>query len=172
MLDRAKAIFYRGLTAVVLAAGLGVLSCNPFAPGLDDAPIDPNELLGDRRTLDGFFEWFRNAYELRDSVLYGQLIDPAFRFSYFDFQNNVYVSWDRDTEMLSTYNLFRGVQSTSLRWNNYVFVDTTGSDTVATVERAFNLSIVQDEQNIFMGTGSAQIQLVRNAPDTPWRMRY
>ena len=174
MLDQVKRALHRKLALVLLVLGTAGLGpgCNPFAPGLDDDPIDPSQLLGDRRTLDGFFEWFRNAYELRDSVLYGQLIDPAFRFTYFDFRNNTYVSWDRDTEMRTTHNLFRGVRATSLRWNNYVFADTTGSDTLATLERSFNLNIVQDDQNIFMGTGSAQMQLIRPHAGAPWRLRY
>ena len=73
--------------------------------------------------------------------------------------------------MLSTYYMFRSVQSASLQWNHYIFVDTTSSDTLAIVERAFNLNIQQTEQNIFRGTGSAYFTLTREAPGQPWKIR-
>ena len=59
-----------------LAAG-----CNPFAPELEEG--DPfGDLLGDPKTVDGFFTNFQNAYELRDVSLYEPLLDSAFVFIY------------------------------------------------------------------------------------------
>jgi hypothetical protein len=137
--------------------------CNPFAPALDDAIIDRSKLLGDRRTVKGLFEWFRNSYEMRDTLIYGQMLAPDFRFTYKNFANNNDEYWDRASEMRSAYNMFRSVKNTSLQWNNYVYADTLTSDSIASVERYFNLNIVQDEQNVFRGTGSARLLLKRDA---------
>jgi hypothetical protein len=164
MLVRFKALL---LYTIVL---ISVLACNPFAPGLDEISIDRNKLLGDRSTLTGFFSWFRNAYELRDSTLYGQIISNDFRFTFLDFSKNVETYWDRDVEMKTTHNMFRNVKQASLQWNNFVYADTSLSDTVASVERYFNITIIQDDQNIYRGTGSARLLLKRKAKGEPWRI--
>ena len=169
MLHRHKTALYIAL-GVVWGCGM-FISCNPFAPALDLTPIDRNALFGDRRSVDGLFKYFRNSYEARDSLLYGQMISPDFRFVFFDFNNNNNVFWGRDQEMNSTYKLFKGVRQVNLVWNNYVFADTSRFDTVAQVERYFNLTIVQDEQNIFRGTGSAFLELTRPAAGTEWKIR-
>ncbi|MBK0402015.1 hypothetical protein I5M27_03400 [Adhaeribacter sp. BT258] len=172
MLERSEKTFYCALTRLlplVLVASLA--ACNPFAPELDDAVTDPNKLLGDRKTVNGFFEWFRNSYQLRDSTLYGQIVAPDFRFTYFDFTNNTEVSWPRDVEMSTTYKLFRGVRATSLQWNQYILADTAISDTVAIAERAFNLTINQDDATIYRGVGSARIVLTRKNRNDNWKMR-
>lgn len=167
MLDGAKRTFLYTVILLLFVAG-----CNPFAPGLDEE-VRPElaHAFGDRSNLDGFFEYFRNSYELRDSTLYGQIISSDFRFTYLDFETSNEQQWDRGTEMLSTYNMFRNVQSASLQWTNYIYIDTTSFDTLAIVERAFNLNIVQTEQNIFRGTGSAYFTLTREAPGQPWQIR-
>jgi hypothetical protein len=169
MLERFKKGLY--LTLVPLGFAATITGCNPFAPSLDDAVSDPNKLLGDRTKVNGFFDWFRSAYQLRDSTLYGQIVAPEFTFTYFDFSNNTEVSWSRDVEMTTTYKLFRGVRSTTLQWNQYIVADTTLSDTLAVVERAFNLTINQDDATTFQGVGSARLVLVRKKKGDPWKMR-
>ncbi|MDX5348687.1 MAG: hypothetical protein LPK19_15740, partial [Hymenobacteraceae bacterium] len=125
MLERLKKTFHHTLSYLfpVVVAGTALPACNPFSPGLDDVLADQSKLMGDRRTVDGFFEWFRNSYQLRDSTLYGQILAPNFRFTFFDFSNNTEVSWDRGTEIHTTYKMFRSVRSTSLQWNQYIQID-------------------------------------------------
>lgn len=173
MLERSEKILSGALRTGFLAcfATIFLAACNPFAPTLDDAVTDPNKLLGDRTTVNGFFEWFRNSYQIRDSTLYGQLLAKDFKFTYFDFSNNTEVNWNRDVDMLTTHKLFRGVRSTSLQWNQYITADTTFSDTLAIAERAFNLTINQDDATIYRGVGSARIVLVRKTKAEPWKMR-
>lgn len=108
---------------------------------------------------------------MRDSLLYGRMIARDFRFTYFDFNNNNLNFWDRDQEMMTTYNMFRSVKSVSLIWNNYVVADTSLSDTLASAERYFNLTIVQDENTVLRGTGSAQLTLTRSGPQEEWRIK-
>lgn len=169
MLDRTQRLVYQSLVAAFfLGAGWLVAGCNPFAPGLSDIVIDRNALLGDRRSVDGLFKYFRNTYELRDSLLYGRMLARDFRFVYFDFANNNQTFWGRDQEMMTTYNMFRRTRQVTLIWNNYVYADTTLSDTLASVERYFNLTIVQDDATIYRGTGSARLILSRPERSSPW----
>ena len=158
------------LVGALLGALLGLGACNPFAPGFDDTAASPTSL-GDRRTVQGFFEYFRNAYQLRDSTLYGQLLARDFTFTYTNFADNTQQVWTRDVDVLSTYRLFRSIRSASLQWAQYIVADTTQSDTTAMVERAFNLIINQDDETVYRGIGSARIELVRPSRAAPWRMR-
>jgi hypothetical protein len=154
-------------------AGLALLgACNPFAPALDDAVTDPNQLLGNPVTVRGFFERFRASYQLRDSTLYGQLLDRRFTFTFRDFANNVDRTWNRDVEISTTYKLFRASRSANLQWTQYLPTsDTAFSDTLVYVERSFNLAIEQRDNQSFSGAGSARLVLVRKNRDAPWRMR-
>jgi hypothetical protein len=169
MLDRVKAVFLCPLVLLV-AIVLWLPSCNPFAPKLEDIVIDRNTVLGNRKTISGLFDWFRNSYELRDSLLYGQIIARDFQFSYLDFTNNNLVYWDRDIDMRTTYNLFRAAKSTSVQWQHYVTADTSFSDTVASAERYFNVTIVLDDQQIFRSTGSARLQFKRKDREDFWQI--
>ncbi|OON70195.1 hypothetical protein B0919_05530 [Hymenobacter sp. CRA2] len=147
-------------------------ACNPFAPGLDDGSISPDQLLGNPVTVRGFFDRFRAAYQLRDSTLYGQLLNRRFTFTYRDFAANADRSWNRDVDVTATYKLFRAARSANLQWTQYLpTTDTMYSDTLAYVERAFSLSIEQRDNTRFDGMGTARLVLVRKKASDPWRMR-
>lgn len=155
-----------------LAALALTAACNPFAPALDDAVTDPNKLLGNPVTVRGFFDRFRSSYQLRDSTLYGQLLDRRFTFTFRDFANNIDRTWNRDVEIATTYRLFRASRSANLQWTQYLPTsDTAYSDTLAYVERSFSLTIEQRDDQNFTGAGSARLVLVRKNKDAPWRMR-
>jgi len=157
--------------AKLLTASL-LTACNPFAPGLDELPANQNQLLGNPVFVDGFFNRFRAAYQLRDSTLYGQLLTPRFRFTYRDFAANVDRSWNRDVDANATYRLFRAARSTNLQWTQYLpSTDTLTADTVAFVERSFLLTIEQRDDERFSGAGTARLILVRRTKMDPWRMR-
>ena len=158
----------RGLAPLALLAA----ACNPFAPALNDMSTDPNQLLGNPVTVRGFFDRFRAAYQLRDSTLYGQLLAPRFTFTYRDFSANVDRSWNRDVDATTTYKLFQAARSTNLQWTQYLpATDTVTADTIAYVERAFQLSIEQRDDARFAGAGTARVVLVRKNKMAPWRMR-
>lgn len=149
---------------------IGLTSCkkNIFKPRMVK---DDNSLLtslGNRKTVDGVFLWFKNAYEFRDSTLYGKLLHPNFRFTYYDFANNAQVSWDRGEEMRIQYRLFQNVKNISLTWNNYLQTDTTA--TSAEVIRSFNLLLEIDAYTSYRGTGRVIFTLTRNQPDEEWML--
>jgi len=168
MLDRAKATFFCTLTAGLIAVLL--TACNPFAPKLEDIVVDRNAVLGNRKHIAGLFDWFRSSYELKDTLLYGQMLARDFQFSYLDFTNNNNVYYDRDIDMRTTFNLFRAAKSTSVQWQHYVYADTLNSDTIAGVERYFNVTVVLDDQQIFRSTGSARMQLRRKSKEDYWQI--
>jgi hypothetical protein len=51
-----------------------------------------------------------------------------------------------------------------------VYADTSGSDTLASVERYFNVTIVLDDQSIFRSTGSARLGLRRKNREDYWQI--
>jgi hypothetical protein len=51
-----------------------------------------------------------------------------------------------------------------------VYADTLSSDTLAGVERYFNVTVVLDDQQIFRSTGSARMQLKRKSKDENWQI--
>jgi hypothetical protein len=170
MLDRAATTFLCALTGILLVSALMLSGCNPFAPKLDDVVVDRNQVLGNRKSVSGLFDWFRSSYELRDTLLYGQMLARDFQFSYLDFTNNNTVYWDRDIDMRTTYNLFRAAKSTTVQWQHYVYADTLANDTVASVERYFNVTVVLDDQSIFRSTGSARMVLRRPDKESFWQI--
>jgi len=159
------------IIGLVLIALTGMGSCNPFAPGLDDVQVDRVALLGNRKTVAGFFQWFKNSYEMRDTSLYGQILAPDFVFISKDFGTGNNNQWDRDTEMRITTNMFRQIRQTNLIWSFYKTADTLDTDTLASVERYFNLSVQLDEANTLQGTGTARLTLARPDTNSPWKVR-
>lgn len=159
--------YYWSIMLISTLSGVGLLSCNPFAPDIDPEGLAGVNVLGDPTSVDGFFQLFKNAYELRDTALYGRLFAQDFEFAYFDFEQNQEIRWDRATELNISFNLFQSVQQISLDWNFYIQLDTT--QTAATIVRNFSLTIEQDEENIFVGTGRARMNLRRVTPGSPWK---
>ncbi|MEO1450270.1 MAG: hypothetical protein AAFV07_12130, partial [Bacteroidota bacterium] len=143
------------------------LACNPFAPTYDPDGLAQVDLLGDPSSIDGYFRLFKNAYELRDTTLYGRLFSQDFQFIYYDADLGQEISWDRDTELTISYNLFTRVLQINLDWNFYSQLDTT--ETEAVVVRNFNLSIEEDEQTAFSGAGRARLRLRRPSVEQPWQ---
>lgn len=150
---------------------LSLAGCNPFAPSYDPDGLSGENLLGDPSTIDGYFRLFQNAYELRDTTLYGRLFTQDFTFAYRDFDLNQEVQWDRATELNTAYRLFQSVLNINLDWTWYTELDTTQGNE-ALVIRNFNLTIQQDESTTFSGTGRARLRLRRAGPGEPWRAYY
>lgn len=150
--------------------GMGLASCNPFAPAFDPEGLEEQSLLGDRTTIDGLFDYFKNAYEIRDTSLYGQLFSGDFTFVYYDFDQAAELTWDKGQEMASAYNLFRNVRQITLDWNFYV--EQTIFPDSAIVIRNFNLSIVENENTTYSGTGRAKLKMRRAGEGEPWKIYY
>ncbi len=149
---------------------IGLMACNPFAPSYDPDGLAQVNLLGDPTTVDGFFRRFKNAYELRDTALYGNLFSRDFIFEYYDQELGQEVSWDRATELLTAFNLFQSSLQINLDWNFYVELDSTATD--ALVLRNFNLTIETEDKGTFSGSGRARFRLIKGNPAAPWKAIY
>lgn len=164
-----------GINAIALVLLIGSMcvvvgGCNPFAPALDEEGLAGVDLLGNPQTIDGFFQRFRNAYELRDTTLYGRLFAPDFTFAYYDQELGQEIQWDRATELQLSYNLFQEVLQINLDWNFYVQLDST--DSTALIVRNFNLAIQTEEDRSFSGSGRARFELKKETPEGAWQATY
>lgn len=142
---------------------------NPFAPGYEEG--DPfSELLGDPSTVEGFFVRFQNAYQLRDTTLYGPLIHPNFTFTYRDHDNNVDITWGRAEEMSSTYRLFLNSQDIRIQWNNIISQNFNEDKTQGQIIRRFDLTVVLQAADVIRTDGSVNFILTRADSTDNWQI--
>lgn len=145
----------------VIAAGI---SCNPFAPAIDNT-ISQNGFSAD--SVSGFFEIFRSAYQFKDTTSYGKLLAPNFVFSYRNYDRGLDLEWGRDEEMQTTGSLFASSESLELLWGNVL--DSSGNDTVYDISRSFSLDITLNPGDILHVDGRAIFSLARSGKKDPWR---
>jgi hypothetical protein len=155
---------------LIMVIVIVVSSCiNPFAPRVDESNLF-DELLGNPKTIDGFYIRFQNAYQFRDTTLYGPLIDPDFSFIFRDYDRNLDVTWSRAEDLNSTYNLFVQSQDIQLSWNNIVLQSVNPEMTRAQIVRRFNLLVVINSNDIIRTDGSANFVLARADSTLPWKL--
>ncbi|MCS7176465.1 MAG: hypothetical protein NZ960_02395 [Candidatus Kapabacteria bacterium] len=154
--------------AAVVALAVMTGGClNPFAPRLAEE-VAEHEAIADQRTVTGLFQKFRYAYVLRDTLLYGQLLDSAFTFSYRNYELGVDVVWGRQEDMRATAGLFRAAQHIELVWHE--IVDFYGDSVQCVVSRGFALEIAFSPTDVVRIGGRATFRLQRSQPDQPWRI--
>lgn len=155
---------------VLLAFTLVIGSCvNPFSPRLEKADI-LEDILGNPVTIEGFYTRFQNAYQLRDTTLYGPLIASEFIFSYRDAELNVDVSWGRAEELNTTAKLFSTSRDIQLQWNNISSFFQNEPKTRAQVIRRFNLMVMLDESTVFRTDGATNFILTRGDSTRAWQL--
>lgn len=143
-------------------------SCdNPFAPRYK-SDSNSTGMLSNQQTIDGVFENFRYAYIFKDTLVYGDLLDPEFVFIYRNYDNGTDESWGREQEMLTTYRLFQATQSMELVWNEILI--NIGDSLLRDVSRSFNLNIVFNPSDIVRINGIANFRLKKNQNDNKWRI--
>lgn len=157
-------------TAALTMLVLLLAGCNPFAPALEEGDAF-GDLMGDPRTVDGFFTNFKNAYELRDINMYEALLDSAFTFIYYDFDAGVERQWRFGQELESTRRLFTRASAVQLRWNQIISEDVFDADRQAQVVRSFNLLIALDGSEALRGSGNVNFLLARPDSTSAWRLR-
>lgn len=154
---------------VALLLLLPLLSCNPFAPTLDDSLSPGATLLGDQGTVEGLFRNLEYAYTYRDTTIYGELLHPDFQFRYFNVDRGADVAFNRDEEMRITANLFRGSDQIELQWNQ--IRSQNGDSVLVTITRAYDLRVTLQANETFIVEGLATLRLVRDNDEGPWRIR-
>jgi hypothetical protein len=147
---------------------LMLAGCNPFAPGLDESSDNTSKLLSDQKTPDGIFQNLKYAYTLRDTSIYGQLLDGNFTFVYHDYDRGVDVTWGRDEEMRATAGLFQNAQRLDILWNDVVSSSIDSTNTKAMIKRGFNLTVTFNPSDIIYVDGYANLTLARVQAQDPW----
>jgi hypothetical protein len=139
---------------------------NPFSPALDTSDSGINGSISDLQTIDGVFLNFQYAYSFKDTIIYGELIDQSFLFTYRDYELGYDISWGRDEEMRTTYGLFQNSQRLDLIWNNIVI---SSSDSLtANIVRSFNLTITFNPTDIIRLDGRVNLSLRRDVTTGKW----
>lgn len=156
--------------ALALIVLLMSVSCNPFAPGLDESAESGSSIVGDAATIDGVFQNMKYAYTFRDTTIYGQLLNSDFSFVFRDYDRGVEVTWGRDEEMQTTRGLFQNVQRLDLVWNNIVALSTDSLNTQASVSRNFNLTVTFNPSDVIRVDGYATLALARLDAQKPWQI--
>jgi hypothetical protein len=136
-----------------------VNSCiNPFAPGIDENLGSNEGLISNQTDIGGVFQNFQYAYTFKDTLIYGQVLDKNFTFTYRDYDLGADVSWGRDDEMKVTNGLFQNSQRLDLIWNNIVSM--TGDST--RIIRSFNLTITFNPTDIIYVDGRVNLTLAKD----------
>ncbi len=156
------------LTLIASFAIFIVQSCtNPFAPALFDGKTD-DEVLGDQRTIDGLFKNFRYSYILKDTLVYGNMLNDDFTFIYRDYDQGVDKSWGRNEDMIATNGLFNGSQSLDLIWNEVLV--SIGDSVLKDISRGFTLTVVFNPSDQIRVQGRASFRLVRESDRHEWKI--
>jgi len=159
--------FLQYILSILLVSHL--VGCfNPFSPKIDNTQSVEN-IITDQKTVEGFFQNFKYAYTFKDTTIYGQLLAENFVFIYFDYDLELDVSWDRVTDMKTTYGLFTNTQDLKLVWNNIVLQEGDSLDVV--VKRSFNLSIIFNPNDVISFYGFVDMTLTRPTSDDKWRIK-
>lgn len=92
-------------------------------------------------------------------MIYGELLNSDFVFSYRDYDKGVDVSWGRDEEMDATFGLFANSQRLDLVWNNIL---TLTSDSTGVV-RSFNLTVTFNPTDVIFVDGRVNMKLKKDS---------
>jgi hypothetical protein len=147
---------------------LFLISCiNPFAPALNNTEVDA---IGNLKTIDGFFQLFQYAYNMRDTVVYSNLFAPNFIFAYTNYDNGMDLTLSREEDMITTYRLFNTAKKIDLIWNEIITKE--GNDIEQNISRNFNLTIVFSATDFVYISGKAYFILKRNNENENWQLTY
>jgi len=155
---------------IIFLISLGIFQClNPFAPKLEDS--DQGDLIiTPQATPDEVLQNFKYAYVFKDSVLYADLLDSSFVFTYFDLNQEPVgkpESWGRNEDLKTTGRLFRNFDIIDLIWNTtiYSFED----ENQVEYSKTFNLALIKNNETINI-TGNAIFIFKKSEYDNKWRI--
>ncbi len=142
-----------------------VAACtNPFAPKLDDGNTSTESLLSDRTNIEGVFKNLQYAYTFKDTLIYGELLNDEFVFTYRDYDQQVDVSWGRTEEMKVTHGLFQNTERLDLVWNNIILINEDSTNII----RSFNLTITFNPSDIRFVDGRVNMNLKKT--NSKWQI--
>lgn len=159
----------RDVIYAISIAGLLLLACvNPFAPKLTKSIEAVDFIVTEQQNPDEVLQNFKVSYIFRDSLLYSDLLDTNFIFTYYDPEigtSGQNVTWTRDTELRTTGRLFRYFDVIDLIWHSSIY-EIEGKE--SKVNKAFDLTLVSSESNYHI-TGRAEFTF-KQCWDGKWRI--
>lgn len=159
---------FKNIIISLLFQALVLVSCtNPFAPELADLKSE-KPLFSDQTTIQGVFDNFRLAYQFKDTMLYGKLLDDNFVFSYRNYDKGIDNNWGRNEDMITTNGLFRAAQSLDLIWNDVII--SAGDSLIQDISRGFTLTIVFNPNDIISVQGRVVLTMKRDSVSRPWKI--
>ncbi len=155
---------------IALLLALHTIGCtNPFAPRLEPQLRPSLTTLGDQRTIAGVFQNIQYAYTYRDTLIYGNLLHPDFQFRYYNAERATDVTFNRDEEIRTTYNIFKGADLIDLQWNTILSQD--GDSLLVDITRSYTMKFGIKASDVIRIDGRATLRLIRNSPDQVWLIR-
>jgi hypothetical protein len=155
---------------IIIIISFAIIQCfNPFSPKLEDS--DKNDfIITGQTTPDEVLQNFKYAYVFKDSVLYADLLDSSFVFTYFDPNQEAsgrFVSWGRDVDLKTTGRLFHNFDVIDLIWNSTIYA--FHEEDQAEYSKSFHLSLIKENETINI-TGNAIFLFKKNEYDNKWRI--
>jgi hypothetical protein len=153
--------------AVPVVCLLFIVGCeNPFAPNLDYNHSGSTTGIADLRYVDGIFTNMAYAYAFKDTLIYGQILNKDFTFTYRDYDLGYDVSWGRQEEMRITENMFQNSEQLSLVWNK-ILQDSLQQDSTQII-RGFNLSVIFNPSDVVRIDGRVSLTLQKDSASGKW----
>ena len=121
-------------------------------------------MISNQTEIGGVFQNFQYAYTFKDTLIYRQVLDKNFIFTYRDYEKEADVSWGRDDEINFTNGLFQNSQRLDLIWNNIVSMT---SDSTRII-RSFNLTITFNPTDINYIDGRVNLTLTKE--NNKWKI--
>lgn len=161
------------LTGVVLAVALllAAAACrNPFSPAVDFENKNNSFTVFDQSTPENIFKNLQYAYTMKDTIIYGKLVHPAFVFTYRDYDKGYDVSWGRLEEMKTTSALFTNSEKLDLIWNNVISESYFSDSTEYAIVRGFNLTITFNPSDVIRLDGRVNMKMIRDRINNTWQI--
>ncbi len=147
---------------------ISFIACNnPFAPKLNNNK-SISFGISNQKSIDGVFKNFSYAYQFKDTLVYGKLLDDNFNFIYRDYNTGTDKTWGRQEEMYVANNMFRNIISAELIWNESA--QQIGDSVLLDVSRSFSLKLEINPTDIINIYGRAFFRLRRNTPEDDWKI--
>ncbi len=122
-------------------------------------------LISSQSNVEGVFQNLQYAYTFKDTLIYSQLLNKNFTFSYRDYDLGVDVSWGRDEEMRVTHGLFYNAQRLDLIWNNIISMTMDSTRII----RSFNLTVTFNPTDIIYIDGKVNLTLGKDISNS-WKI--
>jgi hypothetical protein len=148
-----------------------MVSCiNPFAPELVNTLPNRSNVITSQKSPDEVLQNFLYAYTFKDSLVYADIIDSAFIFRTWDYEQvpPVPVEWFRDEELRITGRMFRAFNRMDLVWNRTIYQDTVATNLIE-MRKSFTLTI-EGGQSIPVLNGEVIFRFIKRSEK--WYLLY